>query len=198
MQNKGAIRVFAILLTLVSLYQLVFTYQTKKVEKEAKEIALGDRQAEINYLDSVANQPVYNLGFTSFTYKECKEKEINFGLDLKGGMNLILEVKVADILKALSNYNSDPTFNEALQIAEQKEKTTSEDFIDLFDKAFKELNSDASLAAIFNTVEMKGRIDYNSTNEEVLAVIKEESKSAIDNAFNILRTRIDRFWCYSA
>ncbi len=194
MQNKGAIRVFAILLTLVSLYQLIFTYQTKKVEEEAKEIALGDPQAEINYLDSIKNESVYNfLGIRKYTYQECKAKEINFGLDLKGGMNLILEVKVADILKALSNYNSDPTFNEALQIAEQKEKTTSADFITLFYTAFKELDSEARLAAIFNTVELKGRIDYNTSNEEVIRVIKEESTSAIDNAFNILRTRIDRF-----
>ncbi|MGQ1785116.1 protein translocase subunit SecDF [Saccharicrinis sp. GN24d3] len=194
MQNKGAIRVFAILLALVSLYQLIFTYHTRQVEKEAKEIALGDPQAEINYLDSIANEPVYNfLGIRKYTYKECKEKEINFGLDLKGGMNLILEVKVADILKALSNYNTDPTFNEALQIAEQKEKTSSEDFITLFYNSFKELDSEARLAAIFNTVELKGRIDYNTSNDEVIKVVREESSSAIDNAFNILRTRIDRF-----
>ena len=194
MQNKGAIRVFAILLALVSLYQLIFTYQTRKVENEAKEIALGDRQSEINYLDSIANEPVYNfLWIREYTYKECKEKEINFGLDLKGGMNLILEVKVADILRALSNYNTDPVFTEALQIAEQKEKSSSVDFITLFYNSFKELDSEARLAAIFNTVEMKGRIDYNSTNEEVLKVIREESTSAIENAFNILRTRIDKF-----
>jgi SecD/SecF fusion protein len=195
MQNKGAIRVFAILLALVSFYQLIFTYQTRDEEKKAKEIALGDPQAEINYLDSVANEPIYNFlfGLRQYTYKECKEKEINFGLDLKGGMNLILEVKVSDILKALSNYNSDPTFNEALQIAEQKEMTSSEDFITLFHNAFSELDPEARLAAIFNTVELKGKIDYNTSNEDVLKVIKEESKSAIDNAFNILRTRIDRF-----
>ncbi len=193
MQNKGAIRVFAILLALVSLYQLIFTYQTRQEENKAKEIANGDPQVEINYLDSVANEPIYNFFGRKYTYKECKEKEINFGLDLKGGMNLILEVKVADILKALSNYNSDNTFNEALQIAEQKEKSSSEDFITLFYKAFTELDSEARLAAIFNTVELKGKIDYNTSNEEVLKVIRTESQSAIDNAFNILRTRIDRF-----
>ncbi len=193
MQNKGAIRVFAILLALVSLYQLIFTYQTRQEENKAKEIANGDPQVEINYLDSVANEPVYNFFGRKYTYKECKEKEINFGLDLKGGMNLILEVKVADILKALSNYNTDNTFNEALQIAEQKEKSSSEDFITLFYKAFTELDSEARLAAIFNTVELKGKIDYNTSNEEVLKVIRTESQSAIDNAFNILRTRIDRF-----
>lgn len=194
MQNKGAIRVFAILLALVSLYQLVFTYQTRQEENKAKEIAMGDQQIEANYLDSVANEPIYNfLGLKKYTYRECKEKEINFGLDLKGGMNLILEVRVADILKALSNYNSDPTFVKALQIAEEKEKTSSENFINLFYSSFKELDSEARLAAIFNTVELKGRIDYNTSNDEVIKVVREEAKSAIDNAFNILRTRIDRF-----
>ena len=172
---------------------MIFTYQTRQEESKAKEIANGDPQVEINYLDSVANEPIYNFFGRKYTYKECKEKEINFGLDLKGGMNLILEVKVADILKALSNYNSDNTFNEALQIAEQKEKSSSEDFITLFYKAFSELDSEARLAAIFNTVELKGKIDYNTSNEEVLKVIRAESQSAIDNAFNILRTRIDRF-----
>ncbi|WP_282039937.1 protein translocase subunit SecDF [Saccharicrinis aurantiacus] len=195
MQNKGAIRTFAILLALVSLYQLIFTYQTRRVENEAKAVALGDPQVEFTYLDSIANEPVYNFmfGLRSYTYKECKEREINFGLDLKGGMNLILEVKVADVLKALSNYNTDPTFNEALQIAEQKEKNTSADFVTLFYEAFTELDSEARLAAIFNTPEMKGRIDYNTSNDDVLKVIRVESQSAIDNAFNILRTRIDRF-----
>ncbi len=194
MQNKGAIRVFAILLALVSLYQLMFTYQTRQEENKAKEIAMGVQQIEDNYLDSVANEPIYNfLGVKKYTYRECKEKEINFGLDLKGGMNLILEVRVADILKALSNYNSDPTFNKALQLAEEKEKTSSENFITLFYDSFKELDSEARLAAIFNTVELKGRIDYNTSNDEVIKVVREEAKSAIDNAFNILRTRIDRF-----
>ncbi len=194
MQNKGAIRVFAILLALVSLYQLMFTYQTRQEENKAKEIAMGNQQIETNYLDSVANEPIYNfLGLKKYTYRECKEKEINFGLDLKGGMNLILEVRVADILKALSNYNSDPTFNKALQLAEEKEKTSSENFISLFYDSFKELDSEARLAAIFNTVELKGRIDYNTSNDEVIKVVREEAKSAIDNAFNILRTRIDRF-----
>ncbi len=195
MQNKGAIRTFAILLALVSLYQLIFTYQTRKVESDAKAFANDDPHKEFMYLDSIANEPVYNFmfGLRKYTYKECKEREINFGLDLKGGMNLILEVKVADVLKALSNYNADPTFNEALQIAEQKEKTSSADFVTLFYQSFQELDANAQLAAIFNTPEMKGRIDYNSTNEDVIKVIREESQSAIDNAFNILRTRIDRF-----
>jgi SecD/SecF fusion protein len=191
MQNKGAIRLFAILLALVSLYQLSFTYVTKKVEKEAKESPQGEQA----YLDSVKNMPVYNFlfGLRKYTYQECKEREINFGLDLKGGMNLILEVKVSDVIRALSNYNTDPIFQKALKLAEEREKTSNKDFVTLFGEAFQELDPNAQLSTIFNTVALKGQVNYNSTNEEVLAVIRKETQSAIDNAFNILRTRIDKF-----
>lgn len=195
MQNKGAIRLFAILLVLVSLYQLMFTFKTRRVESVAKEIAGGDADKEFAYLDSIKNETVYNFlwGARKYTYQECKEREINFGLDLKGGMNLILEVKVADVVKALSNYNTDETFLKALKAAEEAEKNSSDDFIKLFGKAFSDIDPNAQLATIFNTVELKERVSYNSTNEEVLKVIREESNSAIDNAFNILRSRIDRF-----
>ncbi len=203
MQNKGAIRLFAILLALVSLYQLIFTFQTRRVEKEGKEYAqmrAGENldkvsDYEYDYLDSISNETVYNFlfGLRKYTYKECKEREINFGLDLKGGMNLILEVKVADIVRALSNYNQDKSFAEALSLASQREKNSTRDFITLFAEAFKEVAPEGRLAAIFNTVELREKIDYNSTNEDVIKVIREESKGAIDNAFNILRTRIDRF-----
>lgn len=201
MQNKGAIRLFAILLGLVSFYQLIFTFVTQKVEKQAKEYAIkvsdGDLQLaqlrEAEYLDSMSNQNVLNLLVQKYTYKECKEKEINFGLDLKGGMNLILEVKVSDIVKAMSNYNTDETFLKALRQAEIRERSSTQDFITLFGEEFEKLDKNAKLAAIFSTPEMKGRIDYNTPNSEVLKVIRTESSSAIDNAFNILRTRIDRF-----
>ncbi|MCT4644677.1 MAG: protein translocase subunit SecDF, partial [Carboxylicivirga sp.] len=195
MQNKGAIRLFAILLVLVSLYQLMFTFKTRSVENVAKEIAGGDLDKEFAYLDSIKNETVYNFlwGARKYTYQECKEREINFGLDLKGGMNLILEVKVADVVRALSNYNTDETFVKALRAAEEAEKSSSKDFIKLFGEEFKKIDPNAQLATIFNTVELKERVSYNSTNEEVLEVIKEESQSAIDNAFNILRSRIDRF-----
>ncbi|MCU4176342.1 protein translocase subunit SecDF [Carboxylicivirga sp. N1Y90] len=195
MQNKGAIRLFAILLALVSLYQLFFTFKTRGVEAEAKEIANGNSNIEFTYLDSMKNETVYSFlwGLRDYSYQECKEREINFGLDLKGGMNLILEVKVADIVRALSNYNTDETFIKALKAAEEGEKNTSSDFITLFGEAFEKIDPNAQLSTIFNTVELKERVSYNSTNAEVLDVIREESSSAIDNAFNILRTRIDRF-----
>ncbi len=191
MQNKGAIRLFAILLALVSLYQLSFTYKAKSVEKEA---ALSPQGAKA-YLDSVKNIPVYDFlfGLREYTYQECKEREINFGLDLKGGMNLILEVRVSDVIRALSNYNTDPTFTEALKLAEEREKTSNSDFVTLFGEAFTEIDPQAQLSTIFNTVELKGEVNYNSTNDEVLNVIRLQTQSAIDNAFNILRTRIDKF-----
>ncbi len=194
MQNKGAIRLFAILLAVVSLYQLSFTFFTKRTEKAAKEFAKGDSFKEFAYLDSLANETVYNFLFLKkYTYMECKENEINFGLDLKGGMNLILEVKVADIVKALSNYNNNPTFVEAIKRAEAKEKTTAKDFITLFSEEFDAIDPNAQLATIFNTVELKELVKYNSTNNEVIQVLRTESEGAINNAFNILRTRIDRF-----
>lgn len=204
MQNKGAIRLFAILLALVSLYQLIFTFYTHKVENRATEYAemrAGSeaspeviRRYEVQYLDSMAHEPVYNfLGIRKYTYMDCKNREINFGLDLKGGMNLILEVKVSDIVQALSNYNQDENFKNAIALAEEREKTSTRDFVTLFGEAFEQVAPNGSLAAIFNTVELRDKVQYNSTNDEVLDVLRTESRSAIDNAFNIIRTRIDRF-----
>ena len=202
MQNKGAIRLFAILLALVSLYQLTFTYFTRKVEKDAREFAQqradGNQELargyEYSYLDSISNETVYNfLWIRKYSYKECKNREINFGLDLKGGMNLILEVKVADIVRALSNYNQDEKFLEALRLAEEREKNSMKNFVELFGEAFQEVAPNGSLSAIFNTVDLREKVKYDSSNEDVLKVLREESRSAIDNAFNIIRTRIDRF-----
>jgi SecD/SecF fusion protein len=141
------------------------------------------------------SEVVYNFlfGLREYTYQECKEREINFGLDLKGGMNMILEVRVADIVKALSNYNQDAKFNEAIKLAREREKESTRDFISLFGDAFEEVAPEGRLAAVFNTVELRDKVNYNSTNAEVLEVIREEAKGAIENAFNILRTRIDRF-----
>lgn len=205
MQNKGAIRLFAILLALVSLYQLIFTFQARKVEKNAIEFAIRTatdpadkdavRKLELSYLDSIAHEPVYNFlfGARKYTYMECKSREINFGLDLKGGMNLILEVKVSDIVQALSNYSQDENFKRAIEIAEEREKNSTRDFVSLFGDAFEEVAPNGSLAAIFNTVELRDKVKYNSTNQEVLDVLRTESRGAIGNAFNIIRTRIDRF-----
>jgi len=195
MQNKGAVRLFAILLALVCLYQLSFTYFTRSVESDAKAFANGDAQKETAYLDSIANEPIYNFLFLKkYTYMECKSNEINFGLDLKGGMNLVLEVKVSDIVKALSNYSVDPTFTQAMDNAIARENEgANEDFLKLFREEFEKANPNGQLATIFSTVDLKDRITRDMSNSEVVSVLKEETEAAIQNAFNVLRTRIDRF-----
>lgn len=195
MQNKGAIRFVAIMFALVSLYQLTFTWKTAQVEKQAKEYAQGNLVKKNMYLDSVATEPVYNFFWvTDFTYKECKEREINLGLDLKGGMNVTLEVSVIDVIRSLSDYNSDTTFNKAIELAKEKQKTEGQtNFVTLFGEAFSEIDPNAQLSAIFSTIGLKDKVNFNSTNEEVLTVLREETESAISNSFNILRTRIDRF-----
>ena len=194
MRNKGIIRTFAIAMALVCLYQLLFTWKTWTVEKEARRYADGDYKKENYYLDSISNMEVYNfLGMRKYTYKECKEREINLGLDLKGGMNVILEVSVADVVKALSNYNPDPTFQQALARAAQMQITSQDDYITTFGRAFREIDPNARLAAIFRTPELGEKIKFDATNDEVLRVLRTESNSSIDNAFNIIRTRIDRF-----
>jgi SecD/SecF fusion protein len=193
MQNKAAIVVLAIALGLVSIYQLSFTGATYKVKKEARIYANGNLEKETQYLDSISTLPKEDWSFLGNTFKECQKKEINLGLDLKGGMNVILEVSVEDILKALSNYNPDKTFNTALARARQMQRESQADFLTLFGRAFQETDPNAKLASIFGTVELKEKINFNSTNEQVLDVLNDEVSDAITNAFNILRTRIDRF-----
>lgn len=194
MQNKAIIRFFAIALALVCVYQLWFTVKTNMIANDAKEYANGDVTKEKIYLDSIAGLPVYSfLGIRDYTYLECKERELNLGLDLKGGMNVVMEVSVVDIVKAMANNSKDSTFNSAIARAIKMQTNSQEDFVSLFGKAFAQIDPNARLAAVFNTVELKDRINYNSTNEEVLAIINNEAESAISNSFNILRTRIDRF-----
>jgi SecD/SecF fusion protein len=193
MQNKGLITALAIALTLVCIYQLSFTATSFKVKKEARVYAAGDLNKEVNYMDSVASLPKDQWGFLGNTFKEVQQKELNLGLDLKGGMNVVLEISVEDIVRALSNYSADKTFNDALALAKQKKLLGNEDFIPLFVRSFEEIDPNARLAAVFGTVELKDRINFNSTNENVQKVLEEEANSAIDNAFNVLRNRIDRF-----
>lgn len=218
MQNKGLIKFFAITLTVVCLFQLSFTYFSIRTEKRAKAYATNEtatalaqtlskgdamleqvykdsivKVREQFYIDSIQNVTVYNLGVRKYTYKDVKERELNLGLDLKGGMNVIMEIDVADIIQALSGNNPDTTFNKALLMAKQKQKNSNTDFVTLFQQSFEELDPNASLTSIFNTYELKDRINFSSTNNEVISVIRTESNGAIDHAFNILRTRIDRF-----
>lgn len=194
MQNKGAILTFAILLAAVCLYQLSFTFKARQVERRAAQYAQGDPDREFQYLDSISGEEVFNfLGLKKYTYKEVKEQEINLGLDLKGGMNVTLEVSVDDLIRSLSNYSNDSTFNAALQSARQMQMGSQEDFVTLFGRAFEEIDPNARLASIFLTLDLRDRININSTNAQVLDVIRTETDAAIDNAYNIIRTRIDRF-----
>ena len=194
MQNKGAIKTLAIIFGLIFLYQLSFTVVTKVVEKKAVKYAQGDEAKENYYLDSVSNVPVYNLLVKKYTYREAKEREINLGLDLKGGMNVTLEVSVKDIVNALAGANAnDPTFQQAMQLATERQQKSEGDFVTLFGQAYEEVDPNAKLASIF-LFEFKDKgITVNSSNSEVLKVLKEESDGAIDRSYQILRTRIDRF-----
>src|SRR6056297_832358 len=204
MQIKGAIKFLAGALAVICIYYLSFTLVTTSIyndaEQYAKEYAenhpdedvkITDKEYE--YLDSMSGEEVYNLGIKQYTFRECQEREINLGLDLKGGMNVILEISVEDIIKAMANNSKDSTFRAAIERAKEYQKESREDYITLFGRAFHEIDPDARLAAIFNTLELKEKVDFNSTNSEVLDVIRAESKDAIDNSYNILRSRIDRF-----
>ncbi|MFR9547654.1 MAG: protein translocase subunit SecDF [Rikenellaceae bacterium] len=202
MQSKGAIKVFAISLAIACVYQLSFTFKARSVEKQAVEYAAKLSQEngaeslnyEQYYLDSIQNQVVYNLGFTRFTYKEVKEKELNLGLDLKGGMNVMLEIEVQEVVKSLAGQSaSSPLFVEAMAIAnDQFNSGATQDYIGAFVDAFEQVSGGGSLAAIFVSPERKD-IMPNSSNSQVESVLRSECEAAIATSFNILRNRIDRF-----
>lgn len=202
MQNKGLVKVFAILFGLVCIYQLSFTFIASSVEGEAKEFAIQQVSDEVEdyaplreaveqrYLDSIGNQNI----IAGITYNDAKEKELNRGLDLKGGINVILQVSVKDILRTLSNNSSDPAFNQALAQADQAQRTSQDDYIDLFFDAFEQI-PDARLASpdIFANKDLSAEIDFNMSNNEVKPIIRRKIDEAISSAFEIIRNRIDRF-----
>ena len=215
MQSKGAIRLVAILLAIACLWQLSFTAVTKIHEKKAvkyaenvaaafqnspafNKVAVADQayvldsiRADRNrwYTDSISNEKVY----FGYTFKDVKAKEINLGLDLKGGMNVMLQVQLSDLVKALSENNQTPEFLKAIDLAKERSVNSQSDFITNFGEAWKEVSGGARLAQIFGTYEMRDRIKPESTDEEVLSIIKSEAQSAIDNSYNVLQNRIDRF-----
>lgn len=200
MQSKGFIKLLAVLLALACVYQLSFSFKTRSVEKKAAAYAaqfpLAEQAgAEQHYLDSVQNLPVYNmLGAKNFTYKECKEKELNLGLDLKGGMNVMLEVQVEDVVKALAgDSQNDPAFRAAIAEANEAIKQgASKDYIDDFVKAYQKYSDGASLAAIFVSPDRK-EITLETSDAEVAKILKRETEAAISASFNVLRSRIDHF-----
>lgn len=189
MQNKGFVRLFSVLLLLVCLYYLSFTAVTNYHENKAKKIAGEDKAIELAYLDSIAGEKVW----FGYTFKQCQEKELNLGLDLKGGMNVTLEVSIPDILNVLSGYNTSENFQLAIENAKQRQHNSQEDFLNLFYDEFKKIDPDAQLSTIFSTFNLKEKIQRTSTNDEVMKVLNEEVNAAIDNSFNVIRNRIDRF-----
>ena len=190
MQNKGIVRFFAIALTLVCLFYLSFSVVTNYYENKAKKIANGDEAVEQAYLDSLANEKVY-LG--NWTLKDCRETAIGLGLDLKGGMNVILEVSVPDVIKTLADNKTDEAFNNALANASRQSLNSQEDFITLFIREYRQLAPGQPLSGLFATQQLRGRVDQKSTDSQVESVLREEVKAAVENSFNVLRTRIDRF-----
>ncbi len=179
----------AILLALICVFYLSFSFVVAHYDKQAKEYAAGDAAKEYFYVDSIATKKVW----FGYTLKECREKQLNLGLDLKGGMNVIMEVSVPDILQALSGYNTSETFTRAMEMAKQKQRSSDADFVSLFIESFYEVDPNAQLASIFSTFELKDKVTTTTSNTEVERVLHEEVNGAIDNSFNVLRTRIDRF-----
>jgi SecD/SecF fusion protein len=218
MQLKGVIRFFTIVLSVVCLYQLSFTVASRWVESKAEKFARKKvgavpaslagtervvfedslereyRRVRREFLDSVQNETILNLGIVKYTYKDCRDKQINLGLDLKGGMSMILEISEDDVLRKLAYNSKNPTFNKAIEIAQKKQTEKEGDFLSLFAEAFKEVDPNAKLAAIFAPIETyQGKINYNSSNEEVIKVLRADMKAAVGNTFNVLKTRIDQF-----
>ena len=215
MQSKGAIRLVAILLAIACLWQLSFTAVTSLQEKKAAKTAAARAEAilqsaefanvaaedkafvldslkkieEKRYTDSLSSEKVY----FGYSFKDVKAKEINLGLDLKGGMNVMLQVQLEDLVKALSGHSQDPAFQQALSLAKSRVVGSQSDFITLFADAWKEVSGGARLAQVFGTYEMRDRIKPESSDDQVISVIREEAESAIANSFNVLRNRIDRF-----
>lgn len=189
MQNKGFVRVLAILLALICIFYLSFTVVTNHYNKQAHAVAQGDNASYYAYMDSIGSEKVW-LGYT---LKECREKELNLGLDLKGGMNVTLEVSVPDIIRALSDHNTSETFNKALDAAIKRQKTSGTDFLNLFREEFEAIDPNAKMSTIFSTLSLKDKIQLSSTNDQVINVLRAEVNSAIDNSFKVLRLRIDRF-----
>lgn len=197
MQNKGLIKFFAILFALVSIYQLSFTFVSSKVKNDAKSFAGGNPEKELRYLDSIGKEKVFDLGFTDFTFNEVKDKQINKGLDLEGGINVILQISVKDVLKGLSNNSKNPVFNKSLADATANQKG-NQTYIDAFFEAF-EANSKGSVKLaspdIFanRTLQGEGGIDFQMTDVQAQKVIKRKVDESVESAFGVLRKRIDKF-----
>ncbi|GAB2685407.1 protein translocase subunit SecDF [Mucilaginibacter koreensis] len=191
MQGKGVIKFFAILLALVCLYQLSFTWVTRKVEDDAATYAKGNAQKEKAYLDSISTQPVYPV--FGHTYQYCKDRELALGLDLKGGMNVTMQISLSELIKSLSDNNQDKTFNQALHNADVVAQTSPEDYITIFIREFNKLSPNGQLAPIFSTKENQSSLKFNASNNDVEKYLRSQANNAVTQAKNIITTRIDKF-----
>lgn len=188
MQNKGFIRVFAVLLTLVCLFYLSFSIVTNRYSEKAKDFAGDDAMKYKQYIDSISTEKVYLW----YTFKQCQEMEVGLGLDLKGGMNVTLQISVEDVLRSLADNNPDVNFNQALANASANQ-ADNDDFLAIFLDEYKKIDPNIQLASIFSTYKLKDKIPPTASNSDVVKVLNDEMSSAVDNTFNVLRTRIDRF-----
>ena len=218
MQSKGAIRFVAILLALACIWQLLFTVVTKVHENKGvkyaenavevfKQSAAYDKIPDADkayvldsikkdknrwYIDSISSQKVY----FGYTFSDVREKEINLGLDLKGGMNVMLQVQIEDVLQALAENNLSPEYTKAFALAQERSKTSGTDFITLFEEAWKETAGGQRLSNVFIGLDRKNKTEnkkLESTDEDIINLIRKEAESAIANSFEVLRNRVDRF-----
>lgn len=198
MQNKGVVIALTIIITLLCLYYLSFTFVSRRVQQDATDYAT-DKKGSLSltkkqrYLDSLWSLPVYNLLGVEYTYKEVKENELSLGLDLQGGMHVVLEISPGEIIRGLSGNSQDPALTTALQVAREKQKTSAQNFADLFYEAFKKANPDRNLASLFASAANRGRVSVSDSDNQVLKFLKDEIESAIDRSFTILNTRINQF-----
>ena len=207
MQNKGLVKLFALLFGLVSVFQLSFTFKSNQIENKANEFAItkisGEEidfdkkrnQEKINYLDSLSNIPVFNIGIAEYTYDEVKDRAMNLGLDLKGGINVILQISVKDILQNLSNNSKDPIFNKALLDAEEMQKNSQNTYLEDFFIAFDNIKGDTKLASpdIFANRTLSEEINFDMSDDEVQPILKTKIDESVTSAFEVLRKRIDKF-----
>lgn len=188
MQNKGIVKFIAAALMLVCIFYLSFSFVTRHYESKAA--AMGEKAGQ-EYLDSIMNEKVWF--FNIYSFKQCREMEIGLGLDLKGGMNVILEVSVPDVVAVLADHKTDYAFVKSMQEAKKDEETSQDDFISLFIKRYKQNAPGHRLAEIFATQQMKGKVSTQSSDAEVERALRDEVQSAVDNSFNVVRNRIDKF-----
>ncbi|MBK0380860.1 protein translocase subunit SecDF [Mucilaginibacter segetis] len=191
MQGKGVIKFFAILLAVVCLYQFSFTWVAQKVENDAKAYAKGNAEKEKAYLDSIATQPVYPV--FGHTYQYCLDRELALGLDLKGGMNVTMQISLRELVQSLANDNNDPAFVKALDNAQQESVTSQKDYITLFVEEYEKLVPNGKLAPIFSNQDNQDHLKFNASNSEVESYLKDQASTAVQQSYTVLNTRIDQF-----